>query len=661
MMFRAFLLKIKNTIFRPEVLFFFIVAIIELIYVQIMFNNAEFLAGGDNYTYLQLGRRVLNFYTWDVYSSLGNVNHSIPDLLGFPLYSRIASFFSIPTPLFQKLLIFCLYFFRFVGFYKLTRLLSRRFSVFALLPAVIFFSFNAFASLDAYSLFPLMYGVYLPLSLYYFIKLSESEGLNFSCVFKLLVLSVIFSPINSNPALSVTIFVPQVLYLIFSIKNMNKARVLNILNYYIIFVLVNLWWVTPMFLYYVENANRVFKSGWFSASSVGHLYQNFRLIGQWGWYGKHFLYAYYPFSGYYDLPTVLLSGYALVIFAIISAFRKGSKWIRGQNFFLSLFLLSLFLVGGSRPPFGFIYSLLFNYLPGFKIFREPFTKFGELYVLSVSILFYMALLNIEKCLGRRLKIWIFVVAMALVVINTKPVLLGEHVWDKWNGSVRTSRVRIPDYWKDFEKYQQDNFKDVRIFTTPKSYYGGAWNWIYGFSSADDVAVNFVSHGNSILRNPLATGSEFGEVIDNIFRVENLPENYLALLSIDYILQENDLDWRYAGELTLPPSKNDAFIKNLGVEKVKEFGSFTSRDLSKIPNGEPNRSLRNELYTELENRPCLVLYKVLDTLPKFYIPSKLIYSLSTISDLPYILQISSAPKDVGVFIEVLNKDNKGFLL
>ncbi|MBU1017212.1 hypothetical protein KJ678_03585 [Patescibacteria group bacterium] len=650
----SFYAKHKHSIFLIVILF-----LINLIYILVLFGDAELVAGGDNYTYLQLGNSELNPYAWDPYISLGGRNFSIPNLLGMPLYSYIFSFLSISV--LQRVFLFVLNFFSFIAFIKLSKLVSGKLSLFAALPAVMFFSFNAFSALNPISMIPIMYSVYLPLSLYFFIKLVRSEKLDLLNIANLVILSVIFSPINSNPSLSMTIYIPQLLYLFMYFKEFRGKRLGNIILYYILLAIVNAWWLMPMLIYYMEAATRVFKGSWFSALSVGHLYQNFRFIGQWGWYGKHFLHNYYPFNSWYDMPIISFFIYALVIFTIVLSFRKKIGAKKTQNFFIALFLVSLFLIGGSRPPFGFVYNLLFRYFPGFKIFREPFTKFGELYVLSLSVLFYSALLSMEKILRGKRKFFIFVITFLLVTLFAKPILLGEHVWDKWNGSMRSFRVEVPEYWREFEEYQKVNLKDARILTVPKAYYGSAWNWIDGFSSADDVAVNFVSNGNSIIRNPLSAGLMSGEVIDNVFLVKDLPNSYWSLLSVDYILQENDLDWRYSGELTLLPSKNEEFINRLGVEKVKEFGNFTPRSLSKIPNGEPNRSLRNELYTELSDKPSLVLYKVPDVLPKFYIPSKLIYSLSTISDLPYILQISSAPKDVGVFIEVLNKDNKGFLL
>ena len=649
-MFRVFLSKIKGVIFRPEVLFFFIIIIFELFHVRILFGNAELLAGGDNYTYLQLGKRDFNFYTWDTSIPLGGRNYTLANLLGLPFYSAVFGFIS--APLLQKLLIFSLYFLKYVGFFKLVKFLSRKFSIFALLPAILLVSFNAFESLNPFSLYPLMYGAYLPFSLYFFIKLFESERFNFSGIVKLLVLSVVFSPLNSNLALSSTIFIPQVLYILLNVKKLTRAKVANVAVFCGLFVIVNLWWIIPLALYFFDASVRVFKVGWFSPVSVGALRNNFRFIGQWGWYGKHFLYAYYPFSAYYDLPLVLLSGYLLVVFAFLAGFRKRVFGSRFRIFFLALSLFSLFLIGGARPPFGFIYGFLFNYFPGFKIFREPFTKFGELYVLAISVLFYFALLDLERRLHGKRKFLVFMFVLLLVLINAKPILLGEHVWDKWNGSVRTTRVQIPTYWKEFEKYQRENLKDTRILTVPKSYYGGAWNWPLGFSSADDVAVNFVGNGNSILRNPLNTGSASGEVIDAVFSMGKLPLNYLSLLGVDYVLRENDMDWRYSGDLTLPPSGVDKFIENLGLERVATFGEFDTALLNRIPNADPRKGLRVELGNELMGRPVLELYKVPEeyVLPKFYIPSSLVYVVGEEKDLPYVLNFPSYDRKVGIILD-----------
>jgi len=276
-----------------------------------LFGDAQLLASGDNYTYLQLGKSEMNPYVWDPYVSLGGRNFSIPNLLGIPLYSYIFSFLNVS--ILQRVFLFVVNFCSFIAFIKLSKLVAGRISLFAAFPAVLFFSFNAFSALNPISMLPIMYSVYLPLSLYLFIKLVRSEKTDLVNIANLVILSVVFSPINSNPSLSMTIYIPQLLYIVMHYKDFRGKRLGNIVLYYILLALVNVWWLMPMFIYYIEAATRVFKSGWFSALSVGHLYQNFRFIGQWGWYGRHLSYDYYPFSAYYDTPLIFSASYSLPI------------------------------------------------------------------------------------------------------------------------------------------------------------------------------------------------------------------------------------------------------------------------------------------------------------------------------------------------------------
>ena len=592
---------------RRNLILIGMLVVFETIHIFTLFGRSNLLAGGDNYTYLQLGRGELYPYTWDVYVPFGGRTYSMPNLLGLPLLTSVFSF--VPAWLLQRLLLALLYILKYIGFAKLVSLISKRISPFALIPAVLLFVFNAFATLNPFALFPLMFGAYLPFSLYYFIKLYYSSKVNLALLTKLVLLSVLFSSLNSNLPLAITIFIPQLLFVGAMYKCVNRISVINIGLYYFFFAIVNIWWVLPLLSYFFEAAVDVVTGGsWFSAINAGALFLNFRFIGQWAWYSSHYLYQYYPFNSYYDLPVVILITYLIVFAAFIEGFRRDQnravKLI--HSYFLLLAFASLFLVGGSRQPFGFVYELFFNAIPGLKVFREPFTKFGELYVLAISGLFYMFLLNIEKRLHGMRKYLVFVVVLVFVLVATKPALFGEHVWDRWNGSVRTFRVSIPSYWLEFEEYLKTDFRDARILTVPRASYGSAWNWPQGISSADDIAVNFVAGGNNIIRNPLSILSS-GELIDAVFKNPNVTVKYLAMLGVTYVLRENDLDWRYAGTTITSPSQVDSLILLMGLVPIREFGDFTAEKLLRIPNWEPDINLRNELYVQLYGRPALIMY------------------------------------------------------
>ncbi|MCL5004221.1 MAG: hypothetical protein M1352_03035 [Patescibacteria group bacterium] len=610
---------------KEWLIFWLIIALLGIWHICLLFGQGDILAGGDNYSYLFLGRRYPYPYLWDNYYSFGTRNFALPDLLGLPLYSYLVGFIS--AGLFQRILIFSLQLIKYVFFIKLASLLfnkerpSKHPLVF-LLPCLLL-SFNAFASLNPFTYTQLMYDAYLPLSLYYFIKLYESKKNDFSLLAKIVIFAVIFSPINSNPALSLTVYVPQAIYFLLNLKNLSATRVARLVTYGLAVLVSNLWWIFSMFFYFSSLSNDAFAQGkYFLATQVGSLFQNFRFIGQWGWYAGHFLHLYYPYSQYYDNPAILITTYSIVFAALYEATKHEEELpiLRNKLFLLGLTLVSLLLVNGARPPLGFFYQVVFNGFSLFKIFREPFTKFSELYVLSLSLFFYLFLNRVLRWRSRGVKLLAIAFFIFAVGTSIKPDFLGEGVISYWNGSVRTVRVRLPGYWLSLEEYAKRNLAGTRVLDTPRFFYGGAWNWPQGFSSADDVAASFLNDNVNVIRPTVTLNSDESLILDNFYMyLKNglLERNYLSLMGIDYVLQENDFDWRYTGGGSSSPRKTTEILDKFLIREAT-FGKFDESYLAKIPNEDPSSLVRNSLYPELLGLPALVLYKV----PKETVPPKL---------------------------------------
>ena len=129
--------------------------LIEIFHIITMYKGADLLAGGDNYTYLQLGNKNFYPYFWDNSISLGGRSYVIPNLLGFPLYSII--FKEIPAGYIQRIILFFFFFLKLIGFTKLINLISKKTSLFAVLPATLLLSYNAFESLNPFSYFSILY------------------------------------------------------------------------------------------------------------------------------------------------------------------------------------------------------------------------------------------------------------------------------------------------------------------------------------------------------------------------------------------------------------------------------------------------------------------------------------------------------------------------
>ncbi|MEK7611516.1 MAG: alpha-(1-_3)-arabinofuranosyltransferase family protein [Patescibacteria group bacterium] len=592
-------------------------------------------------------------YVWDVGYPWGIRSFTISNLLGFQLYTQLFGFLS--APVLQRLLIFFLISFKFFGFIKLANtFLSKRPASFLvyLLPCLLL-GFNAFASLNQFTYFQLMYGAYLPWSLYYFIKIFDQDRLAFRDVAKYILLATFFSPINANPALSLTVFIPQALYIALNISRLSRVRIKNLLIFSLVMIMSSLWWLIPMFSYFRSlSADTFAPEKYFLATQVGSLFQNFRFIGQWGWYVSHFLRPYYPFSAYYDRPFVVVLTYLVVFAAFFEAIREGVKGeLKSKKSYLfGLAIASLFLVGGARPPFGVAYKFIFDNFPLFKIFREPFTKFSEIYVLSISLLLFIFLTRVSLWSWGIKKTVIFSLIALGVIVSIKPAYFAEGVVSNWNGSVRSYRVNIPKYWKDFEGFAKNNLTGARILTTPRVTYGGAWNWPQGFTSADDIAGSFLNHDNNVLRMSLSSSSSANSFLNNVYQSllkGTFPAKYLAVLGVDYLLQENDFDWRYTGGASSSPKKTMAALDSV-LPRKEAFGNFSDKYLSEIPNGDPNLYVRDSLYAELRDEPGLVLYITPDYLKtvRIFSPLRLIYAKAEPSEYNDIVSSDNfAAKDV----------------
>jgi hypothetical protein len=300
------------------------------------------------------------------------------------------------------------------------------------------------------------------------------------------------------------------------------------------------------------------------------------------------------------------------------------------TFFYILFLFGLLLANGSKYFIGELYEIVYNTVPIFWIFREPWAKFTPIMIFASSILLCGTMSYFSKKINNKyIYKLISILITSCIVLNAFPFFTGEIIWDKWNGTVRPARVEVPNYWEDLTTYiQKSKIDENRIITFPLSFGYMGFNWQNGFFCSNNPA-------SMLLPNPVDSYSSMplrysNFVINDLYNHLDDPTfnltNYLSILNIRYVLQENDADWRYSGNFRiLPPSESTSVIAESNAEKVAEFGRFTRSYLATIPNEEPDLKLHNELYKELTNKTILDLYKVNDDfyLHQFYTPSRII--------------------------------------
>ena len=263
-----------------------------------------------------------------------------------------------------------------------------------------------------------------------------------------------------------------------------------------------------------------------------------------------------------------------------------------ETVFLGLLvILGLFLIKGFLPPFGKIYSILFRYLPGFWIFREPYSKFTLITVFAFSCLLGLSfiflatgldnnkLFLIMNKLKKKVIFVLWFLIFSTILINSYPFLTGEVIWDKNYKLMKSLYAQVPDYWGETKIwFKENNIKDERVLILPRSPYGHAYNWKSGIATAGPVAHVLLEEPIIFYSSSPTLKSE--EIINGIYtslgteRNERFP-NLLAMLNVKYLLQHNDLDYKnsLSGSTFSPEEVKEMLSFYPEISKVKNFGEL----------------------------------------------------------------------------------------
>lgn len=244
-----------------------------------------------------------------------------------------------------------------------------------------------------------------PLVLLFYIKaLKHNDLINwiyFSLIFSL---SVLYE-------LRISYIVSFILVIYFLVNHLHEIKkyIKNHLLVLVIVILVNSFWILPtIFGGLFQAVGAITSRGLFGdfLTNIMHAMS----LSHWSWTGG------YPDQNFYIQPIKI---YFWIIPIIIFSSLIFIKDFRKVVFFLTLSLLGIFLVKQSSYPFTSLYLWLYEYFPGFSLFRES-SKFYLL--VSVG---YMGLLAFALSEFRKQKI-IFIVSSTLVLFvsffNLLPLL-----------------------------------------------------------------------------------------------------------------------------------------------------------------------------------------------------------------------------------------------
>ena len=200
-----------------------------------------------------------------------------------------------------------------------------------------------------------------------------------------------------------------------TVLNIQKDLLISTLKKYLsiafivsfVLITLNLYWILPgLFSKTIslpDGHNSISEVSRLSFTSIAHALG----LQQPHWYLNTF--------GQTSSPVWYFMATPLLAFAIL--LTKKSKQIR---LFWTLAIIGIFLSKGSNPPFPGIYNWLFEYLPGFNLFRDS-TKFFIITAFSYSILIGYLVNYLSK---KRFKAFFYIYLIYLMLL-IHPLLLGK--------------------------------------------------------------------------------------------------------------------------------------------------------------------------------------------------------------------------------------------
>lgn len=298
-----------------------------------------------------------------------------------------------------------------------------------------------------------------------------------------------------------------------------------------------------------EDPTRIFRSDidTYDINSVPAV-DGLRLTGLWSLTAKNEGDPYYVWGSLYNsLPVRTVS---FMILALLTIGLLGNLRRPYVVFFSFIFLGSVFLVLGTNPPGEKIRLAINHAAPALlRAFRANYSKWGLLAAMGQAPLVGLGIHTVYTYLQRsqpRLGRVSATLLIGLVIVLGWPVWLGSIIHP--GGKIlQSARVSIPDFYRNFQAWEEQEADIFRILPLPLSKTGStAYQWSNGSGYVGGDFIRWFSPHHPLLfagtRNPLILA-----IIDRI-AAKQAPlrgmdlERALGLLNVRYLLVHHDFYW-----------------------------------------------------------------------------------------------------------------------
>jgi hypothetical protein len=442
----------------------------------------------------------------------------------------------------------------------------------------------------------------VPLFFLFFILSNKYKNLIYSILG--IFASFIFSSMFVSPTQSLVLWAPILIYLPFYLfenrrdKSNVSFAIFNFLFIVFFWVLTQLWWVIPNATIGNNVYNLILND---TASNVGTLEgasrsypltSLIRLIHNGPFYdGKYY-------GEIYSNVFFILLSWIIPIVSLfsITSFKKYPYF----NFYKTLFLISLFVCLGSNLPLGFIFVWFFKNIPLLQAFRNPFEKFGVVFLLAYTPFFAVGTSVLSQKIKNKFKNGKLYVITSLIIIFSISVIFS---WPMWLGNFAGGYkfnpwVKVPDYYQAANEWLNENGKEYRLLQLPLIPGDGIrylWSHAYNGVEPSNLFFDRIS-----ISRQAPFGKEFYNILLNRFGgfMPNIAgpdpditnselkgkklSDELIKLGIKHIVLHHDVDTKYSGSKSL--EETELYLSNQSnIKKIKVFGELDIYEVEGLNN------------------------------------------------------------------------------
>lgn len=264
----------------------------------------------------------------------------------------------------------------------------------------------------------------------------------FKYILLIVILSEIFSYVFVSPSNIILMWAMMGLLTFYELfRKRNKIYICRLFLGFIFWLVLNLWWIFPIWNLMGSNYSEQlsYKSNFSSLENVSKYYDNRNILNLTQ---KYYFDKDGYFKTFYSQNIVNIFSKIATLFlalgVVISLFRKKNI------FFVLMLLIGWFICKGTNPPFGYeFYSFMFKNFTFFQVFRNPYEKFGVVFLLAYSVLVSYGVYSVFTYVFKK-KTGVLVASLLvgiLCLVIGRPIFTGDIFYGYYY-------IKVPQYYEE---------------------------------------------------------------------------------------------------------------------------------------------------------------------------------------------------------------------